>query len=428
MAFEKNDGYKKLTFKELGEFKAQQTEELKSVFDKHTDSGDGQLRMTEDVLKEVRERNEFLGEVTKQWEALREADSIFQKTREELRKAEQEPVKGFDFPLNGNGTPQGERRVTEYKSLGQQFVDSDEYKNGRQHGINARFSLDIKGFDFLKTTMTTAAGFAPANDRTDIVIPKATRTPMLQDYVPSITTDLDTIKYMEETTFTNSAAETAENAALPESAIAYTERSQPVELVGTFLPVTEQQLEIAEAIRGTIDQRLLLMLAQREESQMITGNGTTPNLKGFLNASNLQTQALGTDSIPTAAYKLITKIRGGGNDGFAEPGLWIFHPNDWQDVRTLQDANGNYIWGSPAEAGPERLWGKQVLVTTAITENTALTGDFQLYSAVWRKRGARIDVGMQNDDFTKNKLTLKVTSRLALVVYRGAAFGSLTGM
>lgn len=428
MAFEKNDGYKKLTFKELGEFKAQQTEELKSVFDKHTDSGDGQLRMTEDALKEVRERNEFLGEVTKQWEALREADSIFQKTREELRRAEQEPVKGFDFPLNGNGTPQGERRVTEYKSLGQQFVESDEYKNGKLHGINARFSLDIKGFDFLKTTMTTAAGFAPANDRTDIVIPKATRTPMLQDYVPSITTDLDTIKYMEETTFTNSAAETAENAALPESAIAYTERSQPVELVGTFLPVTEQQLEIAEAIRGTIDQRLLLMLAQREESQMITGNGTTPNLKGFLNASNLQTQALGTDSIPTAAYKLITKIRGGGNDGFAEPGLWIFHPNDWQDVRTLQDANGNYIWGSPAEAGPERLWGKQVLVTTAITENTALTGDFQLYSAVWRKRGARIDVGMQNDDFTKNKLTLKVTSRLALVVYRGAAFGSLTGI
>jgi hypothetical protein len=91
MAFEKNDDYKKLSFKQLGEFKAQQTEELKSVFDKHTDSGDGQLRMTEDALKEVRERNEFLGEVTKQWEALREADSIFQKTREELRKAEQEP-------------------------------------------------------------------------------------------------------------------------------------------------------------------------------------------------------------------------------------------------------------------------------------------------------------------------------------------------
>jgi hypothetical protein len=60
MAFEKNDDYKKLSFKQLGEFKAQQTEELKSVFDKHTDSGDGQLRMTEDALKEVREIS-FLG-------------------------------------------------------------------------------------------------------------------------------------------------------------------------------------------------------------------------------------------------------------------------------------------------------------------------------------------------------------------------------
>lgn len=424
MAFEKNDNYKNLNFKQLGEYVSQQREELKGIFDAHTDTTSGQYRMTEDVIKEVRDRNDFLGDVTKHWEGLREVDTIFQKNREELTRLNNEPVKSMPFSPNGNGNSEARHDV---KSLGEQFINSDEYKQNRVNGINARFGWDVKNYEF-KTTMTTSAGFAPANDRTDIVTPFATRTPMVQDYIPSITTDLDTIKYMEETTFTNNAAETAENAALPESAVAYTERSQPVELVGTFLPVTEQQLEIAEAIRGTIDQRLLLMLAQREESQMIAGNGTTPNLRGFLNASNLQTQAKGADSVPTAAYKLITKLRGGSGAGFVEPNLFIFHPNDWQDVRTLQDANGNYIWGSPAEAGPERLWGKSVLVTTAITENTGLAGDFQMYATIWRKRGARIDVGMQNDDFVKNKLTLKVTSRLALVIYRGAAFGSLTSI
>jgi len=424
MAFEKNDNYKNLGFPQLGEYVAKQREELKGIFDAHTDSGNGQYRMNEEVIKEIRERNDFLGEVTKHWEGMREVDSIFQKNREELTRLNTEPVKSMPFSPNNGTKPETK---AEAKSLGELFINSDEYKQNRVNGINARFGWDVKGYEF-KTTMTTAAGFAPANDRTDIVSPYPTRTPMLQDYIPSITTDLDTVKYMEETTFTNNAAEAAENAALAESAIAYTERSQPVELVGTFLPVTEQQLEIAEAIRGTIDQRLLLMLAQREESQMIAGNGSTPNLRGFLNASNLQTQAKGSDSVPTAAYKLITKLRGGAGAGFVEPNLFIFHPNDWQDIRTLQDANGNYIWGSPAEAGPERLWGKAVLVTTAITENTGLAGDFQMYSTIWRKRGARIDVGMQNDDFVKNKLTLKVTSRLALVIYRGSAYGTVTSI
>jgi HK97 family phage major capsid protein len=170
------------------------------------------------------------------------------------------------------------------------------------------------------------------------------------------------------------------------------------------------------------------MYTLKEESDLLNGNGTSPNLLGYLNKGGIQTQAKGADPVPDCIYKLFTKLRGGSNAGFVEPTAVIIHPNDWQDVRLLRDSNGNYIWGSPADAGPERIWGKPLIVTTAIAENTALTGDFQLFSQIWRKRGARVEAGMQNDDFVKLKMTLRVYGRLVLVIYRAAAYGTATGI
>lgn len=320
----------------------------------------------------------------------------------------------------------------EYQTLGDRFVNSKAYKELAENKPGDwKSNATIDDVDFsssMKTTFATNAGFAPPNNRTDIVVVTGTADIVIQDLVPSITTDLDAIKYMDETTFTNNAAGTAENAAMTESAIAYTERSQGVELIGTFLPITEQQMEIATAVRGLIDGRLMKMYQLKEQQQLLSGTGTSPELLGFLNKPGVQTQAKGADSVPACLYKLITKLRGGSAAGFVEPSAFVLHPNDWQDIRLLTDANGQFLWGSPSEAGPERIWGKPVVVTPAISENTGLCGDFAGYSQIWRKRGARIDTALVNDDFIKNKVTVKITGRLSLVVYRGSAFGLATGI
>jgi HK97 family phage major capsid protein len=230
---------------------------------------------------------------------------------------------------------------------------------------------------------------------------------------------------MEETTFTNAADTAAEEGAYPESADAWTERTVSMFKIATFLPTTEEQLKYVPMAEALINNRLILFLKLAEETKLITGVGTT-DIEGFLVKSGVQSQAKGSDPTPDALYKAITKVRA---TGFAEPSGFVMHPNDWQDIRLLRTTDGIYIWGSPADSGPERVWGLPGVITTAETENTALLGDFQLYSELFR--GSSIDIKVSDshsDYFVKGKLAIKATEYATLAIYRAAAFCKVTGI
>jgi HK97 family phage major capsid protein len=75
---------------------------------------------------------------------------------------------------------------------------------------------------------------------------------------------------------------------------------------------------------------------------------------------------------------------------FVDPDGVVMHPLDWQDIQLLKTADGIYIYGSPNQAlATPRIWGLPVVVTTAITQNTALVGAFRIGAQVWRRQGSR---------------------------------------
>ena len=315
---------------------------------------------------------------------------------------------------------------TPAKTLGELFVESDAYKLRESGGPGPTVRLDMDAQEIQAALFETSAGWAPESTRTGVVVPYATRPIQVTDLIPKAATNQAAIVYMEETTATSAAAERAEGGAYPESELVTTQRTKTVYSIGTSLPVTDEQLEDVAQAQGYINDRLGFFVLQRMDGQEINGNGVAPNLTGILNASGLQTQAAGIDPVPDAIYKAMTKIRVTGR---AFPSAAIFHPNDWQDVRLLRTADGVYIWGSPAESGPEMIWGLRVVQSDIIAENTALVGDFSpAMLALYIKRGLEVQVGYVNTDFTTGQQTVRAGIRAALVVYRGAAFCSVTGV
>jgi len=94
----------------------------------------------------------------------------------------------------------------------------------------------------------------------------------------------------------------------------------------------------------------------------------------------------------------------------------------------MKTTQGAYIWGNPDEAGAERMWGKPVIPTMAITAGTGLCGDFATWAHIDRALDLTIEVGYVNDDFARNQKTLRAEEYVALEILRPSAFCQVTGL
>lgn len=264
------------------------------------------------------------------------------------------------------------------------------------------------------------SGMTPLEERRPGIVlsPQEERT--VSDLMLEGTTTAQKITYFEETTFTNAAAETAEAAEKPESTLEFTLREDNVRKIATWVPVTDEMLEDVPGFESYLRARLGFMVRQREELQLLRGNGSGQNIQGVYNRTGVQTVTGYGMSTIDSILKGITEVQ---KDAFVEPTALVIHPNDWFEVRTSKDSQGQYLLG-PATQDPmaTRPWGLQVRVTTNALENTALVGAFN-QAQVFRRSGIAIAISTENQDyFIYNKLAVRAEERLALAVYRPAAF------
>src|SRR3546814_18143682 len=98
------------------------------------------------------------------------------------------------------------------------------------------------------------------------------------------------------------------------------------------------------------------------------------------------------------------------------------HPLDWEGVRLLRTADGIYVFGSPSEAGPDRLWGLPVAQNSADDQGTGYTGSFQqAWISLVERRGIDVQIGYVNDQYKKGQRPVRGDVRVALVVFRPTA-------
>lgn len=304
--------------------------------------------------------------------------------------------------------------------LANAFINSAAFKN--YNSVEKRSpAVEVEVKTLLDTT-----GFPVFSQRSNLIVGYSLRRPVIADLMPNGTITQPRFLYMEEITNTNNAAAVAEGGQKPESALAFEEKDAPVRKIATVLPVTDELFQDAPAMRSYVQGRMTIFLQLAEENQLLNGSGVAPNLEGILTNAGIQTQAKGADTIPDAIYKAATKIE---VNAFLPATGVVMHPNDWQRVRLLKDANGQYLFGSPLAGDIERIFGYAVVKTQAIAEGTALVGAWDAAAMVLRRTGISFAVSTEHADFfIYNKLMLRIEERLAMPVFRPAGFCEVTGL
>ena len=333
------------------------------------------------------------------------------------------------------------------QTIGESFINTDAYKGYQESGAKGLDST-VK-FSPMGYKATLGAGlsqsFPPEVLRQPGILESALRDPdAVIGLFDQIETDQNSFAYMEETTFTNAAAEQAEEATTAEGTLDFTEKTASIRKIGVFLPVTEELLADVQGIQGYVNSRLGTMMKLRLDGQIMDGDGSAPNLGGLLNTSGINSFAYGSYSGELARlgqiYQAITEIR---KDAFVEPDAIIMHPSDWYDIVTsvtdIQTTSSGAAAKNPlfmvaggfgADVAP-RIWGLPVVTTTAVSAGTQMVGRFGGGEAAHLVMRQGIDLAVSDshsDFFLKGKLAIRATMRVGLVVYRPTAFCKLTQM
>lgn len=362
---------------------------------------------TADKVKAIQEAEKEMGDLKQEVEGLRAV----------ARAAAASKAEGGDRESGGREMKGGRERPQFADAFDSSIVKMRERKHYAQH-----LDVELKA-DFLRT-----AGWDPFDARDSRVELTPLRAAVhVVNFIPSGTISQSDYKYMEETTHTaTNTVETAEAGTYGEAAFALTERSKPVEKIAAWVPVSDEQLEDEAAAGPYLRNRLTQQIQRRLDSQVLVGDGSTPNLLGTESVSGIQTQAKGVDTIPDAFRKLLTKFE---DDGFCEASVGFIRPVKWQDVVLERTADGLYVWGHPSQVGPATMWGVPIIPTTAVTSTKIVAGDYATYSMLMLRRGMDVQVTNSHASFfISGKQAIRADIRAVMVHFRPKAFGTVTGL
>lgn len=294
----------------------------------------------------------------------------------------------------------------------------------------------------------SSAGAFVVNDRLAGVVDRVGWRPLtVRDLCTNITTTSDTFEFVAITSATNAAAGvleattsatpglnnvavgayTAAHGVKPESSIAFTVVNSPIETIAHYIPVTRRAAADGGQLMELVNTFLLSGLRELEDTQFLTGNGTSPNLRGLNNVVGINTVgSAGTDI--DAIVDAIAAIRADNRN----PTAMVIHPNDWYSAGFLlaKDTPGNYLIGDPRASLDQlnSLWGLRVVVTTAQPENTALVGDFSQAVVADRQQSTIYITDSHNDWFARNILAVLAEERLGFGCLDPEAFCTVTAV
>jgi HK97 family phage major capsid protein len=379
------------------------------------------IKATQDGLKSVEVK---VGEALAKYEGqLKEAGDVAVKTREELKSLSERHRDLSDAFTSMAQKGVKMEKAEAPKSFGQEFIASDAYKN-LISGASGRARIE------LKNTIIGEGGSPvdPVNtlnpaDRMPGVVAGAFRSLSLLDFIPTGTTNSNLVEYTKDDVFTNDAAETREAADKPESDQTFALVSVPVRTIAHFLKISKQVMDDAPAVATYIDQRLRHGVLNRLQTQIVNGNGTSPNIAGILASGNSTTVTAATGD---TGLDFANKLKYAVIAAEYTPNVYFINPADWGKIERLKKDDASYIASDGVVSYVNNgltptLWGLPVVASNAVPSGTLICASSDAMM-MWQRAGVVVEAYEQDDDnVQKNLVTIRAEMRGAFSVFRATA-------
>jgi HK97 family phage major capsid protein len=370
----------------------------------------------------------------------------------ELNRYLNEPATESVTTRGGGG---GGGRDLELKTLGQRFIESEEFKGRQGVTMPQAFEIDadvtameggLERKDLFTTSVapTTNLGFGTTQREPMVIRPfRMNRVRDLFDAIPTTSNLIEYIRsrgYLvgaDPVTNTNNKAamipeKTGSGSSLnfglkPKSDLTFETDQAPVRTIAHWIAAHRNVLDDEPQLRSLIDGELLYGLRLVEDAQLLFGDGTGDNVKGIFSQPYIQKYpGTGTSPVQPGDTRVDAVRRAATRVVLAEfePTGVVVHPLDWEGMELTKDALGNYVMSlSIAQGGEKRVWKMPVVASPAMTQGRALVGAFGLGARVYDRQIANVRTAEQHADFfVRNALAILAECRLALTVPRPESF------
>ncbi len=287
---------------------------------------------------------------------------------------------------------------------------ADELKAMKdKSGASVQITLKAAGTMAESTNIT---GQVPQAQREAGITRIVRRNPFILQLVNVGTIMSNVWEWVEQKNPDGGAAMTAEGAAKSQADFDLVVASANVKKVTAYIKITKEMLDDVELMRSEIDQELTELINLKIDDQLLNGTGLTVNLTGIVTNATAWAAGAFALAIPTPTkWDVLRTAINQVRVNLFEPTYIVMHPTDVTSMELSKATDGQYILPPFAASDGTIVSGIRVVANTGVTIDKFLVGDFTK-SGVRFKEGLTINIGYENDDFTKNLVTILAEARL----------------
>ena len=226
---------------------------------------------------------------------------------------------------------------------------------------------------------------------------------------------------------------TAESTAKTESNPVWAEVSEEVKKIASYVKVSKEMLDDLSFIRSEINNDLIAGLTESIETALLNGSGIGANINGLLSIP------MGLPAFTGAGFTGVNAIQDANLSDVLRvakaqieasnytPTYVILNPIDVAKLHLTKDSTGNYTYPMYIpESGQMIVADMTVISSSFMPQDSYLVGDMSRVNVKMRE-GLNLSVGLDQDDFTRNMVTILAEARLVQYVKTNQKTAFVTG-